>query len=74
VFPNPCLYDATNSCGENIRLAKLFLALIQAHETPCVLVQVIVSKELVVCDKIPPSPVLVSRHVLELSKRGNNRL
>jgi hypothetical protein len=54
--------DATNGCGENIGLAKLFLALIQARETPRVLVRVIVSKELVVRDKIPPSPVLVSRH------------
>jgi hypothetical protein len=54
--------NATNSHIEDISLAKLFLVLIQAHKTPCILVQVIVSKKLVIGDKIPPSPVLVSRH------------
>jgi hypothetical protein len=48
------VYCTTEHCVDNISLLKLFPMIINTSNAPCILVKLIVLKQLVVSSKIPP--------------------
>ena len=54
---------AANCCAHNISLTKQLLVMIEACDTPCILVRVVVTKKKAIGDEICPRPVFgMCRH------------